>query len=292
MPSTIHEILASAFRERPANVLELLRTASERSFPDDVSVTCESASFSELSPAELRADAALAIQRGERPIAAKIVEVQLGIDEDKHYSWPCYLAGLRTRLRCPVTLVVVTLDDAVARWAATPIALDDNGSQLVPLVVWPHDVPIIDDAEKARATPDLAALSLLAHRTGPHASAIARALHWACHGLDHPAAGLYIDLASAYLDEPARRASEGEMDFEFGNSELETDLARRFEAMGVGRGRKEGRAEALLDVLEARGFPVDEVVRSKVTRCRDADQLRIWIARAVTAETLDTVFDA
>jgi hypothetical protein len=33
---------------------------------------------------------------------AVIVEVQGRDDEDKPYSWPFYLMGLRHRLRCPV----------------------------------------------------------------------------------------------------------------------------------------------------------------------------------------------
>jgi hypothetical protein len=42
-------------------------------------------------------------------------------DERKAYVWPVYVANLRARLECPVCLLVVTADDATARWV-TPRA--------------------------------------------------------------------------------------------------------------------------------------------------------------------------
>lgn len=44
-----------------------------------------------------------------------MVEVQLGIDPDKHASWPQYAAALWSRLRCPVFPLVVALDPAVGQ---------------------------------------------------------------------------------------------------------------------------------------------------------------------------------
>ncbi len=59
-------------------------------------------------------------------------------------------------------------------------------------------------------------------------------------------------------------------------------------------GREEGREEALRSALkiavEARGWRFDEPRARRVDDCRDAQQLGAWIARAVTAQTLDAVF--
>jgi hypothetical protein len=43
-------------------------------------------------------------------------------------------------------------------------------------------------------------------------------------------------------------------------------------------------------VLSARGFVVDEAVERRIASCREVETLRAWIARAVTASTIDAVF--
>jgi predicted transposase/invertase (TIGR01784 family) len=62
------------------------------------------------------------------------------------------------------------------------------------------------------------------------------------------------------------------------------------EARGEARGRAEERAEALAEVLIAKFGPLPESV-TKTVRAASIDQMRSWTARAVTAETLDEVFD-
>jgi hypothetical protein len=59
----------------------------------------------------------------DQPVLGIIVEVQLHCDDDKPYSWPVYAAGLRARIRCPVCLLVVTVHEAVAKWAHSCSAL-------------------------------------------------------------------------------------------------------------------------------------------------------------------------
>ena len=62
------------------------------------------------------------------------------------------------------------------------------------------------------------------------------------------------------------------------------------EAHGEARGRAEERAEALAEVLTVKFGPLPESV-TKTVRAASIDQMRSWTARAVTAETLDEVFD-
>lgn len=50
------------------------------------------------------------------------------------------------------------------------------------------------------------------------------------------------------------------------------------------------KADSLFTVLGARGFAVDDEHRNLVLACRDLAALDRWIARAVTAPTLDAVF--
>ncbi|HEY0813631.1 MAG TPA: hypothetical protein VGE11_10155, partial [Pseudonocardia sp.] len=61
--------------------------------------------------------------------------------------------------------------------------------------------------------------------------------------------------------------------------EYQSDFARKYVAEGVA----EATAEAVLQVLAARGLPVPDAVRERVLGCTDVDQLNEWLVRAVTA---------
>ena len=56
------------------------------------------------------------------------------------------------------------------------------------------------------------------------------------------------------------------------------------------RAAAQAKADSLFTVLGARGFAVDDEHRNLVLACRDLAALDRWIARAVTAPTLDAVF--
>ena len=71
-------------------------------------------------------------------------------------------------------------------------------------------------------------------------------------------------------------------------------LRREIEAIGEERGKTIGKAigeaDALAVVLRTRGFAVDALTSDRIAACDDVEQLRRWIARAVTAHTLTDVF--
>jgi hypothetical protein len=54
--------------------------------------------------------------------------------------------------------------------------------------------------------------------------------------------------------------------------------------------REEGRAQALLDVLEVRGLAVPPEVRARVLACREPAELRRWLGRAVSVTRAEDVF--
>ncbi|NEA39986.1 hypothetical protein G3I76_24415 [Streptomyces sp. SID11233] len=56
------------------------------------------------------------------------------------------------------------------------------------------------------------------------------------------------------------------------------------------RGEFLGQLLALLQVLRVRGFDVSNKLEALMESCDNAELLRIWIERAVTATTLDDVF--
>src|ERR1700744_1943538 len=122
MPSYLHELLLVFFRNQSASATDLLREL-EVQLPEHDEVRTESSDISDLKPAEYRADLVLFLVRQSQNVLGIIVEVQLGCDEDKPFTWPAYIANLRARHRCPVCLLVITTEDAVAPWGGRPIEL-------------------------------------------------------------------------------------------------------------------------------------------------------------------------
>ena len=56
-------------------------------------------------------------------------------------------------------------------------------------------------------------------------------------------------------------------------------------------GRTEGRAEALVEMLTVKFGPLPDGM-PKTVHAASIDQIKVWTARAVTADTLDQVFSA
>lgn len=57
--------------------------------------------------------------------------------------------------------------------------------------------------------------------------------------------------------------------------------------IGEARGKAEGKAEAILAVLSARGLAMSEAQRERVQGCTDIATLDRWIAHAATAGSTD-----
>ncbi len=60
--------------------------------------------------------------------------------------------------------------------------------------------------------------------------------------------------------------------------------------VGDRTGVVEGEANALLTVLETRGVHVTETARTRITECRDPEQLDTWLRRAITVDSVDALF--
>jgi hypothetical protein len=295
MPSTLHEALVLLFRESPRLAPMLLARAlgtdSELGLPAGAELQVTSAEFADLDPPEYRADVVLRVpDENDRDRATKevfIVEVQLEPDQVKHFTWPQYVTAARTRFRCPATLVVVAVDERVARWCAQPIALDRAGNVFRPVVIGPDAIPVITDEAQARTWPELAVLSVIAHGHEPGSEAIGAAALAACDPLDNPNSSLYADLIYANLHEIARAALEAIMQQH--KYTYQSDFARKYVAEGVKEGTTKGHREVLQDLLQQRfgELPADVVARLGEA---DDDTLRVWWRRVLTAGSLAEVF--
>jgi hypothetical protein len=46
----------------------------------------------------------------------------------------------------------------------------------------------------------------------------------------------------------------------------------------------------VLEVLDVRGMDVPPDLRARIVACSDIEQLKVWIRRAATADSIDEVF--
>ncbi|WP_441290245.1 hypothetical protein ACSRUE_06395 [Sorangium sp. KYC3313] len=280
MPSVTHEALVELFKNRPTLAAEMLHDALGHPVPTFTEARVESSDFTEIVPSDRRADVVVVLLVGEqqRPAMAIVVEVQLGVDPDKPYVWPVYVTQTRARHRCPTGLLVVTIDAAMARWSARPIDTGHPGWTLTPLVLGPHGVPVVTDAEQAKAAPEVAVLSAMAHGQSEAAEAIGEAFFAAAAGLDEERRAVYGDLVLSSLNAAARRRLEAMMKSGY---QFQSEFARSYVAKGRQEGILEAKAHDVLAVLEARGLEVPVEVRAHVLASTDLDELDRWIRRAV-----------
>ncbi|WP_437318175.1 hypothetical protein [Sorangium sp. So ce385] len=271
MPSVTHEALVELFKNRPTLAAELLHDALGQPVPAFTEARLEPADLTEILPSDRRADVIVVLLVGEqrRPATAIVVEVQLGVDANKPYVWPVYVTQTRARHRCPTRLLVVTIDAAMAQWCSRPIDTGHPGLTLTPLVLGPEGVPVVTDAEQARAAPEVVVLSAMAHGQGEAGEAIGVAFLAAAAGLDEERRALYADVVLSSLNEAARRMLEAMMKSGY---EFQSEFARSYVA--------KGEARAVLAFLEARGLEVPADVRERVLASTDLAELDRWIRRA------------
>jgi len=278
MPSQLHESHLLLFRNQPALAAQLIHEALGLRLPAFREARIESADLTELQPAEYRADLVIQL-RSDRPVYGIIVEVQLSVDERKRYAWPAYVANLRARFRCPVSLLVVTANERVRRWAARRIKMGGD-HYFRPYVLGPAQVPEIADEARARANPELAVLSAMAHGEDAdpeRAVEIAVAAHSASIGLDPDRKKIYLDLILNSLGEAAHKALK-KMDAR--TYVYQSDFARQYIA--------QGRAESILEQLAVRFGPIGAEIRSRVTQL-SLPELRVIGERLLSAPTLEEV---
>lgn len=312
MVSTVHETLRDMIRDDPTLCGELLARFIDLD-PDSIaSATGVDPTVRQNVHPSLGADVVVLLRTraGERIVV--VVEVQLAIAEEKDWSWPIYTTALRREHQCPAALLVICPDASVAAWGRRVREVGPRHT-FAPLVIGPEETPKIEAAEEARRRPSLAVLSAIAHGNDPdHGVSVVLAALSAVNTLDEEHARVYTGAIWDALDRAAQRALEVAMtehklpvetNFERRMRELFEDRWRseseakgraegeaRGRAEGEARGRAEGERDALVTVLSARGFSVDDDVQRRIDACSDVEQLKSWIARAVNAPSIDAVF--
>jgi hypothetical protein len=290
VPSFDHEILVELFRNRPRLAAELLRECAQveirgATFEDG------SSDLSQIVPVSYLADTvAIARDLDRVPIGAVIVEIQRAADDDKRWSWPVYVAALRARMRCPVTLLVLVPDDGVGRWARRSIETGHAGFVLEPIVIGPAETPHVTDPAVARASPELAILSVLAHPDVEVALAAAAAVR----GVPSESQAVYYDIIARQVPEIEETTMEG---YEFKSETFLRGRAKGHEEgheEGREQGREEGREQARKELQETvlelahrkiPTLPVELEARISSTTIATMLALMIALGEATTSES-------
>jgi hypothetical protein len=238
VPSFLHEFLVELFRQRPELGPELLHACVGLRI-EGAKAERGSIDLSQVAPTEYRSDALTVVRDAAgKAVAAVIVEVQLGEDEDKRWTWPLYLTAARASERCPAMLLVLAPDRRVARWASQAIEVGQPGFALRPIVLDYAQVPRISDPQAACASPELAVLSAMAHRDLETAAAAGAVIPVLPEDLQK----LYWDVILSVLPGQVRWALEARM---IKGYEYQSDFARKYVAEGRAEGRQEGLEEGM-----------------------------------------------
>ncbi|GAA1517479.1 hypothetical protein GCM10009827_035570 [Dactylosporangium maewongense] len=317
MPTHLHETLIEMFRVRPVLAAEILDGQLHVPVPEFTEARLSPSDLTDVIPTEYRADAVVTLNDEHKTVLAVVIEVQLRKDNRKLHSWPAYVATLYARLHCPVALLVLCPDQAVADWSVAPIAIGPPGSVVTPVSLGPAQVPVVTDTDSARRHPELTILSALAHGTRPDPQPIFGAMLHAFDKIDLDHARLYYELVLSGLPPAAQRLLEDFMTTT--GHQYRSDFAKGFFNSGRVEGRAEGliegraqgktegkaegiieglyegmfrgKAEALLMVLRTRGVAVSDEHRALIAGCDEDAQLDTWLRRAVGAEKIQELGD-
>lgn len=298
MASTTHEVLVDLFRSDPDIIFKLVDPAE---LPKFTTYTVEMSDLTEKATAHFRADLVITLKKHNRVVFIIVLEVQLRIDGDKRYSWPCYVTLTRARWRANACVVAICPDASVARWAAEPILLG-SGSNVRILVIGPDKIPYVTDPDVARKCPSLAILSALAHKYEPNVLEVVANGLLAASMVDSENGSIYADLLMMGLSSSMTKALEEMMGK--GKYEYQSEWARGYFDKGVAegvekgiekgieKGRAEGLARALLSALRLRRISVTTDQQRQVVECTDIEKLDRWLEAAMTATSADDVFVA
>ncbi|GCB46675.1 hypothetical protein [Streptomyces sp. NL15-2K] len=286
MVNSSHEAMHRIFQEYPGLFAGVSKVLNLPFIPPE-SVTVLTTDLTEIQPVERRVDTLLRFN-GAQPLLLA-VEAQSAKDPNKSASWAYYLSFLYTKYKIPPLLLVVCQDRATAEWAAQPVPIGPRwwaSLTLRPLVAGPHNMPVIEDPEEARADLALATLSAITHAKDAAVDGILKALSTALRDVPEAVADPIIEFTAQGLG-VNRRAGElwrnlVAVDLSFYKSYISEEIRDE--------GRAQGRAEDILLVLGARGLDVPDEIRDRITGCDDPDLLRRWLTRAVTAPSAEAIF--
>ncbi|MFI7135065.1 hypothetical protein ACIBQ1_56050 [Nonomuraea sp. NPDC050153] len=297
MPSPRHDALVKMFTDRPQLAVEVLHDLMGVDLPATPLIQLENTTFNTRRSDDIEADLVLAMGPPQSPAHAIIVEIQHDKSKEPQ-QLARYAAALWLMLRCDVTVLVICPDRGVATHYAQPVESGLTGYRLPAQVLGPDGIPAITDPQQATCQPDLAAMSVMVHG---HNRKVIEAFAAALAETGDEHAPKYYEYAYSMAAPEIRRLMEEIMTSTdwpvyspFAREHYGRGLAEG-QTIGKAEGKTEGKAEeaarSVLLVLATRGFNVPDDTCARITTCTDLAQLETWLTRAVTAQTLQDLFN-
>ncbi|MDV9188527.1 hypothetical protein R6L23_09910 [Streptomyces sp. SR27] len=290
-----HEAMHHIFRH-DLHLFSRLKDVLELPLPAVVEAVVLPNDLTETRPVERRVDTLLRLDSAKDGSLLLAIEAQGKKDPAKPASWAYYVSYLWKKYGLPTALLVVCQDRATAEWAARPVASGPAYMPTLsirPIVVGPHNMPVITDPAKAGEDLALATLSAITHAGDPDIGAILKALSTALQDVPENVADPIIEFTAQGLGKrPAQDIWRTlvAVDLSFYKSYLSEELREEGRSEGKAEGRAQASADAILVVLEQRGLDVPDAVRARVTGCDDPELLHRWLTRAVTAASAEDIF--
>lgn len=309
MTSPIHHAIVEALGRHP----EVLSTLLElRGSGPDAPLVPTTGTRAKALALERRVDRAFLVGSATHPKGFALVEVQLGPDPAKLFSWALYVELARSQYLVEGALVVLTVSSAVRRWiareAARPTGQWGFSRCLSPIVIALDE---IDPAHLLRADrPYLATIAVAAHAALPDAEQVTeKAINLTMTHLEkHLMAdqldailGIANDAIRARLEEKIMEHREYRSEFfrrlhAEGMAAIRTEELAKRKAEGLAKGKAEGlargKAEAIVAVLHGRGIPVSAAVRKQILACSEMATLDLWLQKALVASSAVDVVQA
>lgn len=324
MPSPHHEAVCQLLKRNSLLAPYLVSNAGYRELSGRAELTDSNLSDVER---EKRADVVQVIKTSTGHKIALISEVQNSRPKPtKRRSWFCYLANAANDHNCDAILIVIAPTEKIARACAKPYTIGHPGLVLRVIVIGPRNTPHPDSPGAEAVTVELTVLNVLngnfdlSNPRDRHyvlsklagADSVRRHLYSRYLYLSVPRAvrrQLEEDMNYTYrvpfLDEPFEKAEQAMLKAEQETLRAEQETLRakqetlRAKQETLRAEQEAQRAEQithraggmLLRELAAHGFKVPTSIREMIKACGDIDRIDHWSERALTAATLEDVFD-
>jgi hypothetical protein len=275
-----HEAPLELIRQHPALAVDLLKAFTGLTVSDQADIRLGPNSLNSIVPAEFTADAVVVVSDPGTggPQIVIVVEPQGRDDATKRYSWPAYLANVRSATKCPTAvLIVVCPDPGEAQKCRQVITMGHPGWDLWPIVIDPKHAPADDD--DPYMTLFLACLPALDMAQEVHARRVLDAIRHT--GASHADRMILEAIILKRASAAARPILEALMAIEW-----KDDFIERY----VDQGAVEVKITDILKVLGARDLRPTKKQLGRVAACTDLATLNLWFDRSLTAATATEVF--
>lgn len=275
-----HDTPLKLLRRKPGFAVELAGEILGLPIPEHGKVLPYSESLTDVEVRDLNADNVVVCDTGDRHQLGIIIEVQREKDKRKLFSWPAYQVNLRHRINAPVVLIVVCPNPTVAAWAAEPIGTGQPGSDFRMQVLGPANYPKLFENTKTGELAEQMVLGTLIHEKSEDIERLLTTAEAELAPLPEEIAKRYTQYMLGQLSEHPRTILEALMQQE--TYPYQSKLLAEREA----KGRVEGKAETLLELIEVRGLPITENQRRQIESCNDPARLTAWVKRVLQAPSV------